>query len=57
VAVVSRGLDRLEGGNLGHPVHPARMKNDRVRQVSWLTGQRRSGRLLRTGMSQWHNGR
>jgi len=57
VAVVARGLDRFESGNLGHPVHPARMKNDRVRQVSWLTGQCRSGRLLRTEMSQWRNGR
>ncbi len=25
------------------PVHPARTKNDRVRQVSWLAGRRRSG--------------
>lgn len=42
---------------LEHPVHPARMKNDRVRQVSWLAGRCRSGRLLRTGESQWRNGR
>ena len=51
------GWTALKGGNLGHPVHPARMKNDRVRQVSWLTGQGCSGRLLRTEMSQWRNGR
>jgi hypothetical protein len=38
VAVVARGMARRHG-NLGHPVHPARMKNDCVRQVSWLAGQ------------------
>ncbi len=42
---------------LEHPVHPARMKNDCVRQVSWLAGQGRSGRLLRTFQSQWRVGR
>jgi len=56
VAVVARGMARRHG-NLGHPVHPARMKNDCVRQVSWLTGHRRFGRLLRTISSQWHSGR
>lgn len=39
MAVVARGVVRPWGGNLERPVHPARTKNDRVRQVSWLAGQ------------------
>lgn len=48
VAVVARGMTSARAEALEHPVHPARMKNDCVRQVSWLAGQRLSGRLLRT---------
>ena len=51
------GLSRLCRENLERSVHPARTKNDRVRQVSWLAGQCRTGRLLRTVKSQWRDGR
>ena len=53
----ARGIDPAHGtrtvlSSLGftpvRPAHPVRAKDDRDGQVSWLAGQRRSGRLLGT---------
>lgn len=51
MAVVSRGNFPVR------PAHPVRTKNDGVRQVSWLAGRCRSGRLLGAVKPQWHDGR